>query len=124
MLLLSITTASAFIPAEAVFPPTLTYYHIWPQSVVSLIYGPRRRKEVQNSSLAAGLTSLPVCSSLPPSPSLPLYHSSFTLSYSDTATSVQFSSCLIHVLRVNGNKLSKLFEPPTGQKKKKQKRRQ
>lgn len=28
--------------------------------------------------------------------------------------SVQFNSSLIHVLRLNGNKLSKLFEKPEG----------
>lgn len=44
---------------------------------------------------------------LPPSPSQ-------SQSLRDAATSVQFNSSLIHVLRVNCNKLSKLFEPPTG----------
>lgn len=43
---------------------------------------------------------------------LPLFFHSQSLR--DAATSVQFNSSLIHVLRVNGNKLSKLSEPPTG----------
>lgn len=46
--------------------------------------------------------------------SLSVSLSASTLSLRDAATSVQFNSSLIHVLRVNGNKLSKLFEPPTG----------
>lgn len=48
--------------------------------------------------------------------SLPLHLPLFLHSQSlrDAATSVQFNSSLIHVLRVNGNKLSKLSEPPTG----------
>ncbi len=58
------------------------------------------------SSFSWRLTSL--------SYSLSLSISFHSQSLCDAATSVQFNSSLIHVLRVNGNKLSKLFEPPTG----------
>lgn len=55
--------------------------------------------------------SPPLAAGLPLPLRLTLLHSQ---SLRDAATSEQFNSSLIHVLRVNGNKLSKLFEPPTG----------